>query len=82
VGDGGFDEQRALADVAPAERERLLRAQAGVGQDADEDRVARFAVFLQPRADLLDGDGRGRRDGALGAHGRLARRLDRVRRYH
>lgn len=52
-GDGSLDQDCLLAYVAPLQRQRFARSQAGVGQDADQRGVARAAGGTHP----LDGCG-------------------------
>ena len=70
------DQQRPLADVAPAQRERLLRPQPRVGQHRDQRRVARLAR----RPHRLDRRRRQRPHLALRRPARLAHQPHRVAR--
>src|SRR4051794_28798794 len=78
VAERSLDEQGALANVAPLQRERLLGAQPGVGEYDKQCRVARPAVVEQPRAHDLDRSWRDRLDRGPVRLGWLARELDRV----
>ncbi|MDP8942882.1 MAG: hypothetical protein M3N16_01990 [Actinomycetota bacterium] len=68
-----------LADVVPLQRERLLGAQAGIGQHRHERRVSKAPLGQQPRAQLLDLGRRERHDRPPAGGRRLARRPDRIR---
>ena len=74
-----LDQQRALTDVSPFERKRLLRAEPRVGEHGDQRGVAMPALVEEVAPELLDVRGRKRVDGALACGRRLARDLDRVR---
>jgi hypothetical protein len=77
----GLDEQRALADKSPRERERLGPwTQPRVCEHGHERRVADEVAAQQPVAHLLDGLGRQRRDAALARAARVAHRAHRIRR--
>jgi hypothetical protein len=73
VADRLFDQEGAVADVAPFEAERLAGPQAGVGEDADQRDRAVVALVEQDPAQTLDVLGRAARsrvDDPGGACGR------------
>ena len=78
VAERALDQQRALAHVAPLQRERLLRPQAGVREHDEQRRIAQPAFLEHPRPHHLDQRRRDRLDRRPVRLGRLARELDRV----
>ncbi|HEV2786186.1 MAG TPA: hypothetical protein VGV67_07360 [Solirubrobacteraceae bacterium] len=76
-----LDEQRALANVPPLERQRLLGPHARVRKNADERRVIGTVLREQRCPEQLDAMRRHRPHGVLALARRLAHRLHRVRRY-
>src|SRR3954463_13315058 len=65
---GPLDEDRALPDMSPRERERLLRPETGGGQQRDQRRLTRLA----PLSERLDRHRRQRPDLRLGRPADLA----------